>query len=244
LEGDPPVEEFWFDRQLGERGQSGEVVSAFLFWVGLTAVWSSDRDLVLVGEAVLADSSEEIIGNVLGEIGIELLEGVSEHVFFVKTFNAIVRDGETSPFGSLGIRLYSQGSGICPARTILPSWCSITVVHALTPKNRASYEPSLSPDGSTVVYEGLARGTNAIFSVSIAGTERDLLSANEPGHTSLYPCFSPDGKYIAYYRTSGHDEHQIWVMNADGSEPHQVTHLHNSSKTDPIMGTGPAWQSR
>ncbi|WP_164177126.1 PD40 domain-containing protein, partial [Streptococcus pneumoniae] len=46
--------------------------------------------------------------------------------------------------------------------------------------------------------------------------------------------FSPDGKRIAYLSDAGGGDN-LWVMNADGSEPHAVT------QEDFRMLNNPAW---
>jgi TolB protein len=40
--------------------------------------------------------------------------------------------------------------------------------------------------------------------------------------TSEYPCWSPDGKQIAF-QTSRDGNFEIYVMNADGSDPRRLT---------------------
>ncbi len=36
------------------------------------------------------------------------------------------------------------------------------------------------------------------------------------------PTFSPDGTQIAYVDGVGDHSHSVWVMNADGSDAHQI----------------------
>jgi serine/threonine protein kinase/Tol biopolymer transport system component len=79
-----------------------------------------------------------------------------------------------------------------------------------------------------LLYTVVAGGKAAIWSASPDGARRTPLT--ETGR-NFYPALSPDGKTIAFTSNrSGRDE--IWVMNADGNAPRQVT---NNG------GTGPRW---
>jgi TolB protein len=115
-------------------------------------------------------------------------------------------------------------------------------LHRLTNYGVYTAEGTLSPDGKTIVFTSLKDGDLDIYTMSIDGTNvRRLTSA--PGYDGG-PFFSPDGKRIVYrayhptdstelaqYRTLLSQEivrpnkMEIWVMNADGSDQHQITHL-------------------
>jgi TolB protein len=103
-------------------------------------------------------------------------------------------------------------------------------------------EGTLSPDGKTIVFTSLKDGDLDIYTMNVDGTNVRRLT-----HTIGYdggPFFSPDGKrivYRAYHPTDSTELAQyqdllrqsivrpnrmeIWVMNADGSDQHQITHL-------------------
>jgi Tol biopolymer transport system component/imidazolonepropionase-like amidohydrolase len=86
---------------------------------------------------------------------------------------------------------------------------------------------TVSPDGKTMVFDMLGD----IYSVPIEGGEaRALTSGIE---WDYQPRFSPDGEKIAFVSDRAGGDN-LWIMNADGSEPHAVTdeaeHLvHNPS---------------
>ncbi|MGH7633169.1 MAG: TolB family protein, partial [Gemmatimonadaceae bacterium] len=103
-------------------------------------------------------------------------------------------------------------------------------------------EGTLSPDGKTIVFTSLKDGDLEIYTMNVDGTGVHRLT-----HSVGYdggPFFSPDGKrivYRAYHPTDSTElaqyedllhqsivrpnKMEIWVMNADGSDQHQITHL-------------------
>ena len=76
----------------------------------------------------------------------------------------------------------------------------------------------LSPDGRWVVFDLLGH----IYRVSAAeGGDAELLSRDVGVATNYHPRYSPDGSEIAFISDrSGQDN--LWIMNADGSEPRAV----------------------
>jgi TolB protein len=103
-------------------------------------------------------------------------------------------------------------------------------------------EGTLSPDGRTIVFTSLKDGDLDIYTMNSNGSDvRRLTTA--PGYDGG-PFFSPDGRrivYRAYHPTDSVElrtyrdllrqemvrpnKMEIWVMNADGSDQHQVTNL-------------------
>lgn len=116
-------------------------------------------------------------------------------------------------------------------------------------------EGTLSPDGQTIVFTSLRDGDLNIYTMKTDGTGLKQLT-----HTLGYdggPWFSPDGKlivYRAYHPSTAADsadyrgliarnlvrpvKMDIWVMNADGSNQRQVTHLAGASFAPYIMPDG------
>ena len=103
-------------------------------------------------------------------------------------------------------------------------------------------EGTLSPDGKSIVFTSLKDGDLDIYTMNVDGSNVRRLT-NAPGYDGG-PFFSPDGKrivYRAYHPTDSTElaqyrdllsqsivrpnKMEIWVMNADGSDQHQITHL-------------------
>jgi Tol biopolymer transport system component len=103
-------------------------------------------------------------------------------------------------------------------------------------------EGTLSPDGKTIVFTSLKDGDLDIYAMDVDGKNVRRLT-NTPGYDGG-PFFSPDGSkivYRAYHPTDSAEladyrdllaqrivrpnKMEIWVMNADGSDQHQITHL-------------------
>jgi serine/threonine protein kinase len=96
------------------------------------------------------------------------------------------------------------------------------------PPGWASY-PSLSPDGSTVLYVKTIAGRSHIFSQAAArGADAIDLSANSPADDTQ-PSFSPDGQQIAF--RSERDGGGLFLMSSMGGAVHRLSNL----------GFNPAW---
>jgi len=86
---------------------------------------------------------------------------------------------------------------------------------------------SLSADGKRIVY-GATTQTGGLWSISLASgsaaaTGQPSLLTREISQRSSAPAFSPDGRKIAYSVLRPGADFSIWVANADGSEPYQLT---------------------
>lgn len=74
----------------------------------------------------------------------------------------------------------------------------------------------VSPDGQTLVFDLLGD----LYTLPIAGGEAKALTHSIAWEQQAR--FSPDGKQIAFLSDAGGADN-LWVMNADGSQPHAVT---------------------
>jgi Tol biopolymer transport system component len=102
----------------------------------------------------------------------------------------------------------------------------------LTQAGIVAVRPAISILGNRLAYESVINDSN-IWELDIkSAVATRLLIASTMLDTS--PQYSPDGTRIAFRSTrSGSDE--IWVSNADGSQPRQITHY-----SGPLTGS-PRW---
>lgn len=95
-------------------------------------------------------------------------------------------------------------------------------------------EPDWSPDGERVVFTTSRDGFQEIYSMRPDGTDLRRLTQNT-NQNDLRARYSPDGQSIAYMTnySVGDGTGEIWVMNADGTQPHQITN-NNEDDSQPI----------
>jgi Tol biopolymer transport system component len=86
---------------------------------------------------------------------------------------------------------------------------------------------SVSPDGRTVLFDLLGD----LYTVPIAGGKATrILGGNS---MDVHPRFSPDGRKILFVSDRAGSD-QLWVANADGSDPVQVSRLTAGSMSFPV----------
>ncbi len=96
--------------------------------------------------------------------------------------------------------------------------------------------PAWAPDGRSLVFSSALIGgrfdlwTQNVVAMDAAGLPRQL--TDHPGSAAA-PAFSPDGRWVAYYRVvSG--QRDVWIVPAGGGTPVQFTQ-------DPAADFHPAW---
>jgi Tol biopolymer transport system component len=90
----------------------------------------------------------------------------------------------------------------------------------LTNNPRANhYYPSLAPDGQSVVFSSNQYGSFDIFEVDLAGNQKQLtFNIGE----AVAPEIAPDGRLIVFTLINKDKRNAVWVMERDGSNPHQL----------------------
>lgn len=113
-------------------------------------------------------------------------------------------------------------SGICLLNLEAPSEPSL-LVPGLTSS------PRWSPDGKRIVFSF----DNEIEIIDVDGSNQVTVV-----HEAYGPAWSPDGRRIAYstwqYISGQGAQGDIWISNADGTHPIQIT-------TDPVLASTPDW---
>jgi eukaryotic-like serine/threonine-protein kinase len=96
-------------------------------------------------------------------------------------------------------------------------------------------EPALAPDRSALVFTSDRMGSRDIWLLHLRDGQPAgdaVRVTNQPGSTA-HPVFSPDGRWIAYYRVIN-GQRDVWVTPAGGGLPVQIT-------TDKAKDVHPEW---
>ena len=110
-----------------------------------------------------------------------------------------------------------------------------------TPDPAAAESPDFSPDGRKLVFDVFgATGQGSIQTIKADGTKRRTLFAPRRFRPSV-PVFSPNGEKIAFdgYRNTTKDAYDIWTIDADGTNPTDVTPPSKRWESGPDWGPKP-----
>jgi Tol biopolymer transport system component len=91
----------------------------------------------------------------------------------------------------------------------------------LTRNPAQDMEPAWSPDGKFIAFVSTRDGNFEIYVMDANGRHQTPLTHDVA--KELSPTWSPDGTRIAFSKETGPRETQLFVMNADGSGPTQIT---------------------
>lgn len=94
----------------------------------------------------------------------------------------------------------------------------------LTNNGAEDYDAYWSPEGNRVVFSSKRDGQYEIYAMNADGSGVTRLTND--GGSDTEPTFSPDGARIAFISTRNAPENtggRVWVMNANGSNPHAVS---------------------
>jgi tol-pal system beta propeller repeat protein TolB len=91
----------------------------------------------------------------------------------------------------------------------------------ITKLQATTFYASLAPDGETIYFSSRESGNFEIYSIQVNGKKMNRLTKG-PG--SLFaPELSPNGQQIVFTNDSAGKKQGIWIMNANGDDPHPIT---------------------
>jgi len=88
-----------------------------------------------------------------------------------------------------------------------------------------NYDPVWSPDGQWIAFVSEVTGNDEIWKISsdFWNPKPPIQLTHNTWEWDKSPTWSPDSKHIAFWSNRVIGRKQIWVMNADGSNPHNIS---------------------
>ena len=97
---------------------------------------------------------------------------------------------------------------------------------AITPATQSAIHPSFTPDGRAILYctdddlRPPEKNESEIYSIDLATSRVTTLIS---GGVNTFPVMSPDGRKIAYRKIVGDMNSEVFVADADGRNPKNLT---------------------
>ena len=147
----------------------------------------------------------------------------SEIPFVIATTQNISNNEE--PIGKIVYTCQVQGDEICMVNADGSDW------ERLTNQPSASNYASFAPDGNSVLFVGRRTGNTEIYELNLSTREISQLTQlkKEVGA----PEISPDNKLIAFTYRPSNNIARLWIMNRDGSNPHEFYGSSNQESHNP-----------
>ncbi|HYX84429.1 MAG TPA: hypothetical protein VE777_05630 [Gaiellales bacterium] len=112
-------------------------------------------------------------------------------------------------------------------------------LHRLTPLRLRAATGDWSPDGQRIVSATNADVPHSVlFTIRPDGSGIRRITSGPTQRNDFFPAYSPDGRQIVFDRILTEQANpDLWVINADGSHPHDITNTPNVVEFAPDWGT-------
>ncbi|HEX2987325.1 MAG TPA: hypothetical protein VHS06_04050, partial [Chloroflexota bacterium] len=110
-------------------------------------------------------------------------------------------------------------------------------------QDKRDTSPSFSPDGTEIVYARTDEGFSDLYKLSLNNPAKTLALTsyrpdvqtgaqgyNKQALWALQPAWSPDGSKIAYLNDKGTEYPGLYLMTAEGDNPHRIDFLDHSTQ--------------
>ena len=108
----------------------------------------------------------------------------------------------------------------------------VTAVRANNNPNAIAYDPAWSPAGNLIAYASSETQGDELYTVNLDSGQVVRLT-NNTWEWDKHPTWSPDGSQILFYSNRDTGRRQLWIMNADGSNPRNFSN-NEFNDWDPI----------
>jgi Tol biopolymer transport system component len=132
---------------------------------------------------------------------------------------------QDQPTGKIVYTCQIRGDEVCIINADGSGWRQLTDLPS------GSFYASPSPDGDSVVFVGKESGNTEIHEINLSTGKTKQLTQLEREVGS--PEISPDNQFIIFTYRASNNIAQVWIMNRDGSDPHQFFSSSNQESHDP-----------
>lgn len=101
-------------------------------------------------------------------------------------------------------------------------------------KGARAFDPTISPDGTTLVYVITGTGNMNLMSMDLTKEQTSTLLASSTHLQIRYPAFSSDGTKLAVQILKPEGGQDIYIINSDGTNPAPLS-------VDDAVDSAPAW---
>jgi len=96
------------------------------------------------------------------------------------------------------------------------------LLRRLTSHTATDYSPAWSPDNHSVAFVSQVDGNDEIYVIDADGRQERRLTFNS-WEWDKHPSWSPDGRFIVFWSNREVGRQQIWVMEANGRNQHNLS---------------------